>query len=121
MLKSLAARFPNCFAVLETRRRPLKVGIDVNMIARGCTTRELVAIKIYVNSAGYLRQMKSGAERIDLDGNPAGIVDEKAAEHSHTRLLTLALKWQAHRRRAYQIRKGAAAKRRSGQTWIAGT
>ena len=33
VISVLAAKFPKCFAVPDTRRRPLKVGIDADLLA----------------------------------------------------------------------------------------
>ena len=33
VVAELAARFPKCFAVPDSRRRPLKIGIDADVMA----------------------------------------------------------------------------------------
>jgi ProP effector len=87
VVAELAARFPKCFAVPDSRRRPLKIGIDVDvMAALGETiprTELIRALAMYCSSEGYLARVLSGAPRIDLEGKPAGIVaadDEKRAK-----------------------------------------
>ena len=87
VISVLAAKFPKCFAVPDTRRRPLKVGIDVDLLAAlGGTIRrtELIrALAMYCSSEGYLERVLTGAWRVDLEGKPAGAVsadDEKHAQ-----------------------------------------
>src|SRR5215475_5002632 len=87
VITALAAKFPKCFAVPDTRRRPLKVGIDADILAAlGGTIRrtELIrALAMYCSSDGYLERVLTGAWRVDLEGKPAGVVmadDERHAK-----------------------------------------
>jgi sRNA-binding protein len=87
LIAVLAAKFPKCFAVPDTRRRPLKVGIDADLLAAlGGTiprTDLFRALAMYCSSHGYLERILNGAWRIDLQGNPAGAVtadDERLAK-----------------------------------------
>ena len=66
--------------------QPLKIGIRNDVIARhpelqpGLIAR---ALRTYTRSVGYLKTLKAGAVRIDLEGNPVGTVtaaDEADAE-----------------------------------------
>jgi sRNA-binding protein len=54
VISVLAAKFPKCFAAPDTRRRPLKVGIDADLLAAlGGTIRrtELIrALAMYCSS-----------------------------------------------------------------------
>jgi len=92
-LTALALRWPRTFWVLETRRRPLKVGIHLDiMAAGGFSEPELrAALRAYTVNAAYRRNLVAGAERIGLDGQPAGTVTaeqeqhEKAANAGHFR------------------------------------
>jgi ProP effector len=74
----LAERFPKCFAVFEQRRLPLKIGIHKDILTRldgALTPSELIAaLRAYVSNGTYRRRLLEGAERIDLDGNPSGVV-----------------------------------------------
>ena len=67
MITLLEERFPACFAVLERRRRPLKIGIHQDIIAAvGVAPAELGrALQRYTRSDGYLRQAQTrrGADR----------------------------------------------------------
>ena len=82
----LAVKFPNCFAVPDTRRRPLKVGIDADLLAAlGDTIRrtELIrALAMYCSSEGYLERVLTGAWRIDLEGKLAGAVSADDEKHA---------------------------------------
>jgi sRNA-binding protein len=78
----LGEEFPRCFAVLDRRRRPLKVGIDRDILDATATFTpdELkVGLQYYVGSPGYLAAMRAGVERVDLAGDSAGIVSVEAA------------------------------------------
>ena len=82
----LAEMWPKAFAVHEARRKPLKVGIHTEImeaLAEAITAAELSkALGCYTHNVGYLRSMKAGAERIGLDGKPAGAVDREQAWHA---------------------------------------
>src|SRR5262245_12199567 len=86
VIAALAARFPKCFAVPDTRRRPLKVGIDADLLAAlsGTIRRtELIrALAMYCSSDGYLERVLTSAWRVDLDGNPAGMVTADDEQHA---------------------------------------
>jgi sRNA-binding protein len=99
MIAALADLFPATFILYERRRKPLKIGIHADLLARldgALTTRETsIALGHYCRAFGYLAACKPGATRIDLDGNPAGIVDEREAEHAACRLAELRAKKSA--------------------------
>ena len=79
----LAERFPACFAVNPSYRRPLKLGIHLDILAQLSDTiapRDLsAALRIYVSNVKYLKALVAGADRVDLNGMPAGTV---TAEHA---------------------------------------
>ena len=78
-------RWPQCFSVYERRRRPLKIGIDKDIEAAFAETVPQIEIKaalrFYCSNTGYLRACREGAERIGLDGSPAGTVTAREAGH----------------------------------------
>jgi ProP effector len=86
VISVLAAKFPKCFAVPDTRRRPLKVGIDADLLAAlgGAIRRtELIrALAMYCSSEGYLERVLTGAWRVDLQGKPAGVVSADDEKHA---------------------------------------
>lgn len=85
-------RWPQCFSVYERRRRPLKIGIHLDIEAAGSITSEEIraALGFYCSNTSYLRACREGADRIGLDGSPAGSV---SADHAArcARLLTYRL------------------------------
>ncbi|WP_231489513.1 ProQ/FINO family protein [Billgrantia saliphila] len=93
-------RYPATF--FKGHTRPLKVGIHQDLAEREPWPEKLVrrALAGYVNLPRYLKAVREGAERIDLEGKPAGEVDTQAAEHAKRKLERL----QVERRR----RSGAA-------------
>lgn len=98
-------------AFFKGHTRPLKVGIHEELAAREPWPEKLVrrALACYVNLPRYLKAVREGAERIDLNGQPAGRVDAQAAEHAHRKLDRL----QADRRptRHKPAKQGKPAKR----------
>ena len=79
-------RYPGAF--FKGHTRPLKVGIHEELAEQEPWPEKLVrrALACYVNLPRYLKAVREGAERIDLDGQPAGQVDAKAAEHARKKL-----------------------------------
>jgi len=90
----LEAAFPACFSVYEARRRPLKVGIRRDLVAVLAASGTITiaeadlarALTHYTSAKGYLRELKAGWSRIDLGGNPAGVVTADEAERAAMRL-----------------------------------
>jgi len=86
----LRAYFPLCFKeVKETK--PLKIGIKQDLVIALSTRDEIVlgdkacmvsSLAYYVGSIAYHKSMIAGEVRIDLQGNPAGIVTQEEAEHA---------------------------------------
>jgi ProP effector len=87
----LAEWFPKTFWIYEGRRRPLKVGIHIDIIERtagAIEPKELGrALRYYTANTGYLRSAsRPGAVRVDLDGQPAGVVTPEQAAATRLRL-----------------------------------
>jgi ProP effector len=80
----LAEGFPACFAVNPSYRKPLKLGIHHDILAQLGDTISLRALsdalRIYVGNLGYLAALTAGADRLDLDGMPAGTVTVEHAD-----------------------------------------
>lgn len=87
--KLLESVFPLCFLPRKMPKRPLKIRIDQDIrlalpeLARGDMA---LAMADYCGGPTYLRAMIVGAERIDLNGNPAGTVTAEEAEYAAGRL-----------------------------------
>ncbi|MGR2739649.1 ProQ/FINO family protein [Billgrantia sp. Q4P2] len=103
LLKQWYQRYPNTF--FKGHTRPLKVGIHHDLAAREPWPEKLVrrALAGYVNLPRYLKAVREGAERIDLDGAPAGNVDAQAAEYAKRKLERL----QSERRERGRTSGGA--------------
>ncbi|WP_433923988.1 ProQ/FINO family protein [Vreelandella sp. 21] len=85
LLRQWYKRYPHAFFTGHTK--PLKVGIHQDLAQREPWSGKLIrrALANYVNLPRYVKSMREGAERIDLDGNPAGKVDKEAARHASER------------------------------------
>ena len=93
-LELLCERFPKCFAMWQERRLPLKSGIHKDIIAILGDQLEMKRLKqalnLYTVNIVYLnRAKKIGATRIDLDGNPCGVVTVDASMQAKVRLYQL--------------------------------
>ncbi|CAB0149975.1 RNA chaperone ProQ [Pseudidiomarina piscicola] len=83
----LAEKFPACFS-LEGDAKPLKIGIFEDLAKQLeddealSKTRLRTALRHYTNSWRYLRAMKKGAERVDLNGEAVSTVDEEQQTHA---------------------------------------
>jgi ProP effector len=87
---ALAAKFPKCFCPKGAPKRPLKVGIGVDLAVR-CPEipHDLLrkALTDYYLGASYqVALLKVGAERFDLDGNICGAVTEQQSARAAGRL-----------------------------------
>jgi ProP effector len=76
LIELLAERFPKSFFIYEVRRRPLKVGIFQDLLATRILGEDELhaALRFYCNNKVYRSRLVVGAVRIDLVGNPAGVV-----------------------------------------------
>lgn len=85
LLNQWYQRYPKAFFTGHTK--PLKVGIHHDLAQREPWSGKLIrrALANYVNLPRYVKSMRDGAERIDLEGHPAGKVDKEAARHASER------------------------------------
>ncbi|MEL7292293.1 MAG: RNA chaperone ProQ [Pseudomonadota bacterium] len=112
----VAECFPKCFT-LEGEAKPLKIGIFQDLAERLAEdpkvskTQLRAALRQYTSSWRYLHGVKPGAVRVDLDGNPAGELDEEHVEHAKTALAESKAKVQARRKeQAQKAREEGKAK-----------
>jgi|SRR6516165_5009520 ProP effector len=86
----LAKRFPLCFAVDESRRKPLKIGIGNDIktaLGDEMTVADLaLALRYYCGNPAYLSNCVEGSARIDLTGRAVGVVSSDQAEHARNKL-----------------------------------
>lgn len=91
----LRRQFPKCFMPFGEPKKPLKIGIFDDILAiyggsyKGFRYLLEGALRDYVHGETYLRAMVAGAIRVDLEGNVAGNVTEKAATLAAERLANL--------------------------------
>ncbi len=103
----VAECFPKCFT-LEGEAKPLKIGIFQDLADRltddpkVSKTQLRAALRQYTSSWRYLHGVKPGAVRVDLDGNPAGELEEEHVEHAKTALAESKAKVQARRKEQAQ-------------------
>ena len=112
----VAECFPKCFT-LEGEAKPLKIGIFQDLAERlsedekVSKTQLRAALRQYTSSWRYLHGVKVGAERVDLDGNPCGVLEEEHVEHAKTTLAESKAKVQARRKeQAQKAREEGKAK-----------
>ncbi|PKG54565.1 MULTISPECIES: ProQ/FINO family protein [Halomonadaceae] len=82
LLNQWYERYPKAF--FKGHTKPLKVGIHQDLAEREEWPNKLIrrALANYVNLPRYIKAVRVGAERVDLDGQPAGKVDKEAAQHA---------------------------------------
>ena len=101
VLELLQERWPNCFSIYEPRRKPLKIGIHEEILKAlaGVVAKDELrnALRCYVSNARYLKAITVGASRIDLNGEPAAVIDEEAAAYSAGKLKWA--KFEKHRKK----------------------
>jgi ProP effector len=81
----LAARFPQTFVADSSRpHRPLKLGIDRDLVALGVLDEASATrtLRHYCSRLMYRRSLVPGAVRVDLDGQAAGEVATAHAAHA---------------------------------------
>jgi ProP effector len=95
----LAELYPKCFAIYEERRRPLKIGIhqDIQAALDGAITPTELhrALGFYCSNPVYLSQTRTGAGRVDLNGELAGAVTADEEAHAKATLAGIKRKNEA--------------------------
>ena len=82
LLNQWYERYPKAF--FKGHTKPLKVGIHQELAEREEWPNKLIrrALANYVNLPRYIKAVREGVERVDLDGQPAGKVDKQSALHA---------------------------------------
>ncbi|RKS84716.1 ProP effector [Orbus hercynius] len=99
----LSNRFPQCFSI-EGEAKPLKVGIFQDLAERLADDEQLSKTKLrsvlrsYTASWRYLYCLKTGANRVDLDGQPCEVITPEQAEHAQAQLKESKEKAKANRK-----------------------
>ncbi|GKV80376.1 RNA chaperone ProQ [Pectobacterium versatile] len=109
----LAERFPLCFTI-EGETRPLKIGIFQDLVERVpesdnvSKTQLRSALRLYTSSWRYLYGVKLGAQRVDLDGNPCGELEQQHVDHARKQLEEAKARVQAQRAEQQAKKREAA-------------
>lgn len=87
IIGKLQRLYPKAFPKNPAPKVPLKIGILEDIQLRsdeiGISKEDLqLAIKTWCKSSRYWQACKEGAERLDLDGNAAGVVEATGAAHA---------------------------------------
>ncbi|MGF1758717.1 RNA chaperone ProQ [Photobacterium sagamiensis] len=110
----IAERFPKCFTI-EGEAKPLKIGIFQDLAARLdedpkiSKTQLRTALRQYTSSWRYLHGVKAGVNRVDLDGNECGVLEQEHVDHAQKALEESKAKVRA-RRKEQAVAKAAANK-----------
>ncbi|WP_133406644.1 RNA chaperone ProQ [Parashewanella tropica] len=91
ILAYLYETFPQCF-IAEGEAKPLKIGLFQDLAeklaeeSKISKTQLRVALRRYTSSWRYLKSIKKGAVRVDLEGNACGELEEQHIEHAQQTL-----------------------------------
>lgn len=112
----LAETFPLCF-ILEGEARPLKIGLFQDLAEalqddeRVSKTQLRQALRQYTSNWRYLHGCREGAVRVDLQGNPAGVLEAEHVAHAAQQLADAKAR-VAEKRKAEAAAKKAQQKQR---------
>jgi sRNA-binding protein len=117
-LGALAELFPATFTTEQhlLHRRPIKRGIHLDLLAAGILATRKDAHRLvgpYCGHRMYLLAVCEGAVRVDLDGNPAGIVTAEEAAKARADLNRLDAASDHRALEAQQARAAARAARKA--------
>lgn len=112
----LAEKFPLCF-ILEGEAKPLKIGLFQDLAEalqddeRVSKTQLRQALRQYTSNWRYLHSCREGAVRVDLQGNPAGVLETEHVAHAAQQLADAKAR-VAEKRKAEAAAKKAQQKQR---------
>ena len=112
----LAEKFPLCF-ILEGEAKPLKIGLFQDLAEalqddeRVSKTQLRQALRQYTSNWRYLHGCREGAVRVDLQGNPAGVLEAEHVTHAAQQLADAKAR-VAEKRKAEAAAKKAQQKQR---------
>ncbi|WP_068545249.1 RNA chaperone ProQ [Thalassotalea crassostreae] len=87
IIAHLAEKFPACFTV-EGKVKPLKVGIFQELATalegdeKVSKTQLRQALRHYTSSWRYLKSIKAGSHRVNLEGVDAELIDQEQADYA---------------------------------------
>ena len=81
-IAQISELYPNTFN--REAVKPLKIGIQEDLLVEEKLSKGKIkrALASYVRAPAYYKSLVEGAERVDLKGEPAGIVTAQEAEHA---------------------------------------
>ena len=112
----LAEKFPLCF-ILEGEAKPLKIGLFQDLAEalqddeRVSKTQLRQALRQYTSNWRYLHGCREGAVRVDLQGNPVGVLEAEHVAHAAQQLADAKAR-VAEKRKAEAAAKKAQQKQR---------
>ncbi|WP_246116575.1 MULTISPECIES: ProQ/FINO family protein [Cobetia] len=100
LLKQWYRRYPDTF--FKGHTRPLKIGIHVELLENEQWDDKLVrrALAGYVHLPRYLKAVRAGTQRVDLEGQSVGAVTEDEALHARQQLDELTRQQKAREEQA---------------------
>ncbi|GHB24957.1 ProQ/FINO family protein [Salinicola rhizosphaerae] len=89
LLSQWYKRYPQTF--FKGHTRPLKTGIHLDLCAHEPWPEKLVrrALACYVHLPRYLKSVREGARRVDLEGDDSDVVSQEEAKHAKRQLEAL--------------------------------
>lgn len=119
MRERLMEAYPKCFMPFGEIKRPLKIGIHQDLLDFASDAYEMRdvrrALADYVTGKGYYRAILPGAIRVDLNGEPAGVVGEGAAFDAARKLRKIERREFAAKREAERVAAKAEAEKRAAE------
>ncbi|WP_158969052.1 RNA chaperone ProQ [Paraglaciecola sp. L3A3] len=115
VINFLVESFPACFSN-KGDAKPLKIGIFQDLAERlegeERVSKTLLrsSLRHYTNSWRYLHSIKTGAERVDLDGKGVAVIEEEHVEHAKKQLDESKAKVAAKRKEQADANKKAKPK-----------
>ena len=112
VLQYLAEKFPACFST-RGEAKPLKVGLFNDLAERLADdprvskTQLRVAMRRYTNSWRYLKSIKLGIQRVDLDGEACGALTEEHVTFAQQRLQESQERFKARKKQQNEEKKNA--------------
>ncbi len=111
ILAYLYETFPLCF-IAEGETKPLKIGLFQELAekladdSKVSKTQLRIALRRYTSSWRYLKGVKVGVQRIDLEGNECSELEQEHIEHAQS-----TLKESQEKAKAKRVAKAVAAKK----------
>lgn len=113
----LAEKFPLCF-VLEGEAKPLKIGLFQDLAEalkdddRVSKTQLRQALRQYTSNWRYLHGCREGAQRVDLNGNPVGVLEAEHVAHAAQQLAEAKARVAEKRKAEWAAKKAQQKKQR---------